>query len=65
MIYSKEKGTSYQGQKECQMGSAMLQERGPNKKSAKSMLKSADGDSGESKVAEEHRKGGGPECRTK
>jgi len=38
------KGTSYQGQEERQMGSAVLQERGMKKKSAKSMLRSADGD---------------------
>jgi hypothetical protein len=38
------KGTSYQGKEERQMGSAVLQERGMKKKSAKSMLRSADRD---------------------
>jgi len=57
------KGTSYQGKEEHQMGSAVLQEHGMKKKSAKSMLQSADGDWGMSKLAEECWKGrGGPEC---
>jgi hypothetical protein len=38
------KGTSYQEQEECQMGSAVLQECRMKKKSAKSMLWSGIGD---------------------
>jgi hypothetical protein len=38
------KGTSYQGKEEHQMGSAVLQECEMKKKTAKSMLQSADGD---------------------
>jgi len=39
-----EKGTSYEGKEEHQVGSAELQEYGMKEKSAKSMLRSADGD---------------------
>jgi len=52
------KGTSYQGKEERQLGSAVLQERGMKKKSATSMLRSANRDWGASKLAEERRKGG-------
>jgi len=55
------KGTSYQGQEGRQMGSAVLQEHRMKKKSAESMLQSANGDWGASKLAEERRKGGGQE----
>jgi len=37
-------GTSYQGQEKRQMGSTVLLERGMKMKSAKSKLRSADGD---------------------
>jgi len=53
------KVTSYQGQEERQMGSAVLQEHGMEMKSAKSMLWSADGDWEASKLGEEQRTGGG------
>ena len=43
------------------MGSAVLQEGGMKKKSAKSMVRSANGDWGVSKQGEEHWKGGGLE----
>jgi len=38
------KGTSYQGQEQCQMGCALLQEHGMKKKSAKYLQWSTDWD---------------------
>jgi len=52
------KGTSHQGNEDRQWDGAVLQEHGKKKMSAKSMLRSADGDWGASKLAQEYPKWG-------